>query len=266
VGDGPARDELRGILEGAGSVIVAAQTAEEAASQLHGAAFQLAFIDLCLPGLNGLETLWQAVRPAPRMIVLSLDDTAEALLRALREGAYDYFARPFDRQLIVERVEQVLSSPVAEIEVLSARPDWLELAVPCQLAAAERASGFVGRMTAGLPEEIRDAVGSGVRELLFNAVEWGGKLDPGKKVRIACMRGSRMVLCRIADPGTGFHAEQVSHAAIGYPTGGAAEYDEVRQEKGMRPGGLGLTLVRALADELIFNEAGNEVLLVKYLP
>jgi anti-sigma regulatory factor (Ser/Thr protein kinase) len=33
----------------------------------------------------------------------------------------------------------------------------------------------------------------------------------------------------------------------------------------MRPGGFGIMLVRQIADELIYNEAGNEVILVKYL-
>ena len=41
---------------------------------------------------------------------------------------------------------------------------------------------------------------------------------------------------------------------------------EVRNEMGLRPGGFGILVSRNLADELIYNEKGNEVLLVKYLP
>ena len=33
----------------------------------------------------------------------------------------------------------------------------------------------------------------------------------------------------------------------------------------MRPGGYGILLAQKLVDELIYNEDGNEVLLVKYL-
>jgi anti-sigma regulatory factor (Ser/Thr protein kinase) len=33
----------------------------------------------------------------------------------------------------------------------------------------------------------------------------------------------------------------------------------------MRPGGFGLLMARKLVDELIYNEQGNEVVLVKYL-
>jgi hypothetical protein len=38
-----------------------------------------------------------------------------------------------------------------------------------------------------------------------------------------------------------------------------------RSEKGLRPGGFGLLMTRTLVDELIFNEAHNEVVFIKYL-
>jgi anti-sigma regulatory factor (Ser/Thr protein kinase) len=34
---------------------------------------------------------------------------------------------------------------------------------------------------------------------------------------------------------------------------------------GMRPGGFGILLVKQIADELIYSERGNEVVLVKFL-
>jgi len=34
---------------------------------------------------------------------------------------------------------------------------------------------------------------------------------------------------------------------------------------GLRPGGFGILLTRQLVDELIYNETGNEVLLIKYV-
>jgi anti-sigma regulatory factor (Ser/Thr protein kinase) len=37
-----------------------------------------------------------------------------------------------------------------------------------------------------------------------------------------------------------------------------------RAEQGLRPGGFGLLLAGKIVDELIYNERGNEVLLVKY--
>ena len=40
---------------------------------------------------------------------------------------------------------------------------------------------------------------------------------------------------------------------------------ELRVEHGRRPGGFGILMARNLVDELVYNERGNEVLLVKYL-
>jgi anti-sigma regulatory factor (Ser/Thr protein kinase) len=37
------------------------------------------------------------------------------------------------------------------------------------------------------------------------------------------------------------------------------------EQVGLRPGGYGVLLARQLVDELLYNEKGNEVLLVKYL-
>ncbi len=99
---------------------------------------------------------------------------------------------------------------------------------------------------------------------LMNAVEWGGGLDPSRRVRLACLRTPRMLFYRIADPGPGFRFEGLTHAAVVNPEG-AVGSSAVREEKGLRPGGLGLAMVQAMADEMLYNEAQNEVVLVKYL-
>ena len=38
-----------------------------------------------------------------------------------------------------------------------------------------------------------------------------------------------------------------------------------RAERGLRPGGFGMLIARQVADELVYNERGNEVLLIKHL-
>jgi len=101
--------------------------------------------------------------------------------------------------------------------------------------------------------------------LLLNAVEWGGKLDPNRKVRIAYVRSSRLLLYRVADPGPGFHFNKLKHAVVGQPDSDPFAHVAVRDELGLRPGGFGIAMTRAIADELIYNEAQNEVLFIKYL-
>lgn len=156
-------------------------------------------------------------------------------------------------------------SPPAPIEVVSSRPTWVELVVSCTREAADRIQSVMKELEADLPEDIRESVGYAFRELLLNAVEWGGKLDPNRKVRIACLRARRMLLYRIADPRPGFRMDALDHAAISYPDDAPIEHMRMREEKGLRPGGFGLLMVRAQVDELLYNEKQNEVVFVKYL-
>jgi len=146
-----------------------------------------------------------------------------------------------------------------------AKPDWVELVVPCDRGAAARSQAVLGRLEADLPEDVRNSVGQAFRELLMNAIEWGGELDPTQSVRISYLRARRMLLYRIADPGHGFNFESLSHAAVSNPSDRPMEHAAVREEMGLRPGGFGLVLTRAMVDELLYNEAHNEVVFVKYL-
>ena len=201
-----------------------------------------------------------------KVIVMTSDGTSETLLRAVKEQAYDYLSKPFPPRQAVEAAQRALSADQEPaIEVLSARPHWVELLIPCTREAAERIQTFMMKLEADLPDSVRETIASCFRELLLNAVEWGGQLDPNRKVRIASVRSPRMLMFRIADPGPGFSFEGLSHAAVGQPESEPIAHMSVREERGIRPGGFGIVMIKAAADELLYNEAQNEVMFVKYL-
>jgi anti-sigma regulatory factor (Ser/Thr protein kinase) len=157
-------------------------------------------------------------------------------------------------------------SKVPQIEVISAEPHWIELLIPCTRDAAERIQPFLTKLDADLSDDLRRTVGIALRELLQNAIEWGGQLDPSRKVRVAHLRFPRMLLYHISDPGPGFSFQNLRHAVVGHSA--PEEFAEValkRDDLGMRPGGYGIALSQAIADELVYNEAQNEVVLIKYL-
>ena len=68
----------------------------------------------------------------------------------------------------------------------------------------------------------------------------------------------------VRDPGAGFRHDTIEHAA-GVNLEDPTAHIRLREEEGMRPGGFGLLLAAGTVDELIYNEIGNEVILVKYL-
>ena len=165
-----------------------------------------------------------------------------------------------------ERIARRPDVPSESIEVVSATPNWVELLISSTREAAEMAQAFVAKLEADLPHELINSIRQALRELLLNAVEWGGKLDPNQKVRIARLRYPRMLLYFVADPGAGFSFEGLAHAAVHQTSAEAiARVAIVRDELGMRPGGFGIAIARAIADELLYNEAQNEVVLIKYL-
>ena len=267
--DRATRHLLASLLKAANFSVATAQDGANALRRLKTESCDLMLLDIWMPRMTGLELLArlrdEPVRP--KVVVMTTDDAPETLLQAVRDQAYQYISKPVEPKALVELIRRVLAAPAASppIEVVSARPSWVELLVPCEREAAERIQGFMAHLDTDLPPEVRETVGFAFRELLLNAIEWGGQLDPNRKVRIACLRARRMLLYRIADPGPGFSFKSLSHAAVGHPEGSPLDHMNTREEKGLRPGGFGIMISQAKVDELIYNEAQNEVVFVKYL-
>ena len=265
--DDATRDGLRALLTNASLQVDAAADGAQALEKINTHDFGVVLLDVQLPGIGGLDLLARCVakETPPKVIVMTGVDTTETALSALRGQAYDFVSKPIEPSRLVEMVRRALATgpDVTRIEVLSARPEWVELLVPCTKECADRIQSFVRQLEADLPNDVRESVGLAFRELLLNGIEWGGRFNPAQRVRVACLRARRMLLYRIADPGPGFTFDELSHASINATD--VMAHDLVRQEKGIRPGGFGLVLIRAIADELIYNERQNEVLFVKYL-
>jgi CheY-like chemotaxis protein/anti-sigma regulatory factor (Ser/Thr protein kinase) len=268
--DRALRHAIAALLQAAGYVTEQAGDGPEALRLLDGRRVDLVLLDIGLPGMSGLDVLTQAraLASPPLVVMMTADDTPEALLASVRGQAHRFVRKPVPPSRVVEVVTEVLAAPPVShlpIEVVSARPEWLELVAPCSLEVAERIHEFVMQLDAALSDEVRESVGPAFREILSNAIEWGGRLDPARTVRISCLRGRRMLLYRISDPGEGFDIDRLSHAAISNPADDPLEHARVREARGLRPGGLGMVMTHALVDEVIYNEKRNDVVLVKYL-
>ena len=263
------RQLVCGVLESAGLSAVAIADGIEALSQIRREHFDLVLLDLGLPGMHGLDIMkhLQEEESPPRVIVMTGDGAPETVLSAVRRQAYRYVVKPFEMRILLEMVQGALAakSLPATIEVLSAKPEWVELRLPCDLESVDRIHSFMQHLDADLPLHVRESIGRAFRELLLNAIEWGGKLDPSRKVRISYLRAHRMLMYRIADPGPGFSMDTLMHTALRNPQENPLEHMEVRAEMGLRPGGFGILLAQAMVDELIYNEARNEVVFIKYL-
>jgi CheY-like chemotaxis protein/anti-sigma regulatory factor (Ser/Thr protein kinase) len=265
----PINDLLRELLAQAGYDLTSVYDGEAALTELDSRTYDLVLLDLDLPKVSGQQILEHLrLQPAsPKVIVMTGDDTPETILKVVQQQAYQFISKPAPPRRFIEAVQQALSvtGEPQPIELVSAKPDWIELLVPCQLEMADRVDSFIHGFNAKLSPDIRDSIGSAFRELLMNAIEWGGQLDPSRKVRITCIRSERILLYRIQDPGPGFRPSELQHAAVGNDPEKPYAHIEVRSEKGIRPGGFGLMMTRTFVDELIYNEHHNEVVFIKYL-
>lgn len=155
------------------------------------------------------------------------------------------------------------------VEVVARSDQWITLNVPCQISSGEEAmrqlleSNLLNR--ADLQEGHKEKFATALREVLWNAIEHGGKLDGSKRIRLDLFHTKRSLACLIRDPGPGFALPALPHAAINNPPEDVVQHAQVRESQGMRPGGFGILMARNLVDELIYNEQGNEAALILYL-
>jgi anti-sigma regulatory factor (Ser/Thr protein kinase)/CheY-like chemotaxis protein len=205
----------------------------------------------------------RAVRPEVKAIILAPSFAADEVIAALRAKVFLCKSAPFDANEIIAHAAQAAAAADAleGIEILSARPGWVSL----HMLAAERLISFLKELRSELPVPRREELMLAFHEILMNAMEHGAQFQPDKVVEVTTIRTARAIVFRVRDPGAGFRWDGISHAAVSNPPEAPAQHIEVREQQGMRPGGYGIQLARGIVDELIYNEVGNEVLLIKYV-
>jgi DNA-binding response OmpR family regulator len=105
------RRSLGLILQRAGYSITTAASAAEALHLLRAGAYDLAFLDIKLPDQNGIDLLPQLRELYPDMpiLILTAHATLDTAIGAVRLGARDYLLKPIDPEIILSRVESLLS-------------------------------------------------------------------------------------------------------------------------------------------------------------
>ncbi len=206
------------------------------------------------------------VRPHIRLIILTDEATPADVIASMRERAFSLFSRPFSPESLAAMIRAAADGPCWDegIEILSATPNWIRIAATCDMRTAERLVQFINEI-ADLPDPEREDVATAFREILMNAIEHGAHFNPSEFVEISYIRSRHMVMCRVKDPGEGFSLDQIRHSALANPPEDPIRHAAYREEHGLRPGGYGVLVAKELVDELIYDEKGNDVLLIKYL-
>ena len=107
-------DDVRRIisdsLSSAGHSVESAADAESALELLHDEVFDLAFIDINLPGMSGFDLLerYHQGDGDTAIVIITGRTTVANAIEATRRGAYDYVTKPFDLQDLVSLTERVI--------------------------------------------------------------------------------------------------------------------------------------------------------------
>jgi anti-sigma regulatory factor (Ser/Thr protein kinase)/CheY-like chemotaxis protein len=261
-------EQLRNILEHDNWTIQRARDNETALAMAQRRNFDLILTSEKTSGKEDIELLRKIrrIRPHTRLIILADESTPADVITSMREHAFSYFSKPYSSDSLAVMIQHAIQDPCWDdgIDVVSATPEWIRIRARCDLKTADRVLQFFDEI-ADLPDRERNAVGTAFREMLINAIEHGGRLDPTQQVEISYVRARHMVTCLIDDPGEGFTLDEIPHAAIANPDDDPVRHLEYRDARGMRPGGFGVLLAQKLVDQLVYNEQGNGVLLIKYL-
>ncbi len=108
--DAGMRDSLTRALRREGFAVVPAEDGTAALEALRRGRVDLLVADLRMPGLDGLELLRAAklLAPETEIVVISGHGTVEEAVEAMKEGAYDFLTKPFDRGALIRTVRQAL--------------------------------------------------------------------------------------------------------------------------------------------------------------
>lgn len=101
----------------------------------------------------------------------------------------------------------------------------------------------------GWTQSDRFAIQMGLEEALTNAIKHGNQSDSGKFVTLRVQIDSQEIRIGVEDEGQGFR-----HSRVPDPT---------RKSNRKRESGRGVALIRFFMDEVHYNEAGNQLEMVK---
>ncbi|MFN7974578.1 MAG: sigma-54 dependent transcriptional regulator [Acidobacteriota bacterium] len=120
------RTMLQRTLESEGYAVDAARDGNEALEKLRRHRYLLMLTDLRLPGHDGIELLKAAVDADAQVpvIVMTAYGSIEEAVRAMKLGAFDFLAKPFDNDHLLLLVQRAIEQRQLQFQNLVLREEW----------------------------------------------------------------------------------------------------------------------------------------------
>lgn len=110
------RKTLARVLIQAGFEVTTAENGEQGLSFLQSTNFDMAYMDLRMPGLSGLDVLnvIHAKYPNLPVVLFTAQPDLNSAVEALRRGASDYLLKPLKPEIIIEKAQTILANQQRE--------------------------------------------------------------------------------------------------------------------------------------------------------
>lgn len=114
---------LQETLEALGHSVTPVEDGNAAARELASGSYDLAFVDIRMPGLTGLEVLQQhrAARGDVAIVIITAQNLLENAIESMKAGALDYLVKPFALAEVQALAQKALSTRALKNEVRSLR-------------------------------------------------------------------------------------------------------------------------------------------------
>lgn len=251
------RNVLEAVFTSKGYGVVKAANGFEGIKAVEGGGVDLAVIDIKMPGMDGMELLSRIKDHSAQFPVIVMTGFAdvETTAKALKAGASDFLAKPFGAQEVYHSVSRLLETRKVHDENRKILPFFtftMDASIP---SLTDHINGVIHYMTGHLKDiELCDSsqlsnLVIALYEAIVNGMRHGNGNNPAKKVRVRAEINFNEARFIIADEGEGFAMDDIAN-----PTDPKNLY---------KSSGRGIYLMKHFMDEVIFNDQGNEVTLVK---
>ena len=261
-------------------IIEAVSSAEEAMGLMRHMAFDVIITDVVMSGMSGLDLVNQVHRQPKRVpiIVISGEDDPTAAIEALKRGAASYVAKKDLASRLGETVRQVLDASRFELNYQNligcAEEMRFKFSLKNDPDLVQPLVGLVQRMSDGmnlLASDSRTRLGIAIDEALVNAICHGnlelseeemkevhGHLHSGTRSDAIENRRNKSPFCeRHVHVSLGLSLEGIKIVVRDDGRGFSRDAISLTNEH------RGITLIQNLVDKASYNEAGNELTLVK---
>jgi diguanylate cyclase (GGDEF)-like protein len=140
--------KLRPLLSGEGYELVAVRQGDEGIKLLQQQPFDLVITDLIMPGISGADIMAYVRSNCPQTLVIVITGHAslEAVIQALRDGAYDFITEPFQPQMVKAAIDRAFERIKLQRQLTEATNKLQLLAITDDLTSLHNVRYFNERL------------------------------------------------------------------------------------------------------------------------